>query len=129
MASFLIDTHIFLWSIQGGEKLSEQASLLISDDNNQLYLSVASIWEIVIKINIGKLKLDYGVEDIYGLLRQFQIEVLPIESQDLVQYLGLPLHHRDPFDRILIAQAIARSFVIISADEAFSAYSVSRIWK
>jgi PIN domain nuclease of toxin-antitoxin system len=129
MGQFLIDTHVFLWSIQGGEKLSAQASRIISDNNSQLYLSVASIWEIAIKINIGRLKIDYGVEDIYDLLRQFKIDIISIESQDLVQYLALPLHHRDPFDRILIAQAIARSFVLISADEAFSAYSVPRIWE
>jgi PIN domain nuclease of toxin-antitoxin system len=129
MAQFLIDTHVFLWSIQGDEKLSAQASRIISDSNNQLYLSVASIWEIVIKINIGKLKVDYGMEDVYDLLRQFQIEVLSIESQGLAQYLVLLLHHRDPFDRILIAQVIARSLVLVSADEAFSAYSVQRIWE
>jgi PIN domain nuclease of toxin-antitoxin system len=128
MGRFLLDTHGFLWLIQGDSQLSERARAVISDDANQLYFSVASIWEITIKLNIGKLKIGHTIEDIYTLLAQLKVEVLSIDRSDLVQYLTLPLHHRDPFDRILIAQAIDRDLVLVSADESFGAYSIQRLW-
>ncbi len=128
MGRFLLDTHTFLWLIQGDPQLSERARLVISDDVNQLYFSVASIWEIVIKLNIGKLKIGHTIEDIYTLLSQLKIEVLPIDRSDLTRYLTLPLHHRDPFDRILISQAIDRDLVLVSADLSFGAYSVQQLW-
>jgi PIN domain nuclease of toxin-antitoxin system len=125
---FLLDTHAFLWLIQGDTQLSERARAVIGDDANQLYFSVASLWEIVIKLNIGKLKIGHTIEDIYTLLAQLKIEILSIERSDINRYLTLPLHHRDPFDRILIAQAIDRELVFVSADESFGAYSVQRLW-
>ena len=128
MERFLLDTHAFLWLIQGDTQLSERARAVIGDDANQLYFSVASLWEIVIKLNIGKLKIGHTIEDIYTLLAQLKIEILSIERSDLDRYLTLPLHHRDPFDRILIAQAIDRELVFVSADESFGAYSVQRLW-
>ncbi len=128
MERFLLDTHAFLWLIQGDTQLSERARAVIGDDANQLYFSVASLWEIVIKLNIGKLKIGHTIEDIYTLLAQLKIEILSIERSDLNRYLTLPLHHRDPFDRILIAQAIDRELVFVSADESFGAYSVQRLW-
>lgn len=128
MGRFLLDTHGFLWLIQGDPQLSEMAREIMSDDTNQLYFSVASIWEIAIKLNIGKLKIGHTIEDIYTLLAQLKIEILPIDRSDLVQYLMLPLHHRDPFDRILIAQAMDRDLVLVSADESFRAYAVQRLW-
>jgi PIN domain nuclease of toxin-antitoxin system len=128
MGRFLLDTHGFLWLIQGDPQLSERVRAVISDDANQLYFSVASIWEITIKLNIGKLKIGHTIEDIYTLLAQLKIEILPIERSDLIRYLTLPLHHRDPFDRVLIAQSIDRDLVLVSADESFVAYSVQRLW-
>jgi PIN domain nuclease of toxin-antitoxin system len=128
MGRFLLDTHGFLWLIQGDPQLSKMAREIMSDDTNQLYFSVASIWEIAIKLNIGKLKIGHTIEDIYTLLAQLKIEVLPIDRSDLVQYLMLPLHHRDPFDRILIAQAMDRDLVLVSADESLRAYAVQRLW-
>jgi PIN domain nuclease of toxin-antitoxin system len=128
MERFLLDTHALLWLIQGDPQLSEQARIVITDDANQLYFSVASVWEIVIKLNIGKLKIGHTIGDIYTLLAQLKIEVLSIERSDLDRYLTLPLHHRDPFDRIIIAQSLARELVIVSADEYFKAYPVQQLW-
>jgi PIN domain nuclease of toxin-antitoxin system len=128
MGRFLLDTHGFLWLIQGDPQLSERARAVISDDANQLYFSVASIWEIAIKLNIGKLKIGHTIEDIYTLLAQLKIEILPIDRSDLIRYLTLPLHHRDPFDRLLIAQSIDRDLVLVSADRSFGAYSVQQLW-
>lgn len=128
MGRFLLDTHGLLWLIQGDLQLSERARAVISDDGNQLYFSVASIWEIAIKLNIGKLKIGHTIDDVYTLLAQLKIEILPIERSDLIRYLTLPLHHRDPFDRVIIAQAIDRELVLLSADRSFEAYSVQRLW-
>jgi PIN domain nuclease of toxin-antitoxin system len=114
MGQFLLDTHVFLWLIQGDPQLSDRVRAIIADDTNQLNFSVVSIWEIAIKLNIGKLKIEHSIEDIYQLLAQLKIEILPILFQrgsandrlDLDRYLTLPLHHRDPFDRLIISQEI-----------------------
>jgi PIN domain nuclease of toxin-antitoxin system len=128
VTGFLLDTHVLLWFIQGDPQLSNRARDIITTDTNQLYLSVASLWEITIKLNIGKLTIGHTIDEIYKLLKQLNIEVLPIVQSDLEQYLTLPLHHRDPFDRLLIAQAIAQELTLVSADNAFGAYSVKQLW-
>jgi PIN domain nuclease of toxin-antitoxin system len=128
MDRFLLDTHAFLWLIQGDPQLSSRARTIIADDTNQLNFSVVSIWEIAIKLNIGKLKIEHSIEDIYQLLAQLKIEILPIERLDLDRYLTLPLHHRDPFDRLIISQAIDRELMLISADGSFEPYPVQRLW-
>jgi PIN domain nuclease of toxin-antitoxin system len=128
MGRFLLDTHIFLWLIQGDPQLSDRVKYIIADDASQLNFSVVSIWEIAIKLNIGKLKIEHSIEDIYQLLAQLKIEVLPIERLDLDRYLTLPLHHRDPFDRLIISQAIDRELILISADGSFEPYPVQRLW-
>jgi PIN domain nuclease of toxin-antitoxin system len=128
MGRFLLDTHVFLWLIQGDPQLSDRVKAIIADDTNQLNFSVVSIWEIAIKLNIGKLKIEHSIEDIYQLLAQLKIEILPIEGLDLDRYLTLPLHHRDPFDRLIISQAIDRELILISADGAFEPYPVKRLW-
>jgi PIN domain nuclease of toxin-antitoxin system len=128
VTGFLLDTHTLLWFIQGDPQLSDRARGIITTDTNQLYLSVASLWEITIKLNIGKLTIGHTINEIYRLLKQLNIEVLSIGQSDLEQYLTLPLHHRDPFDRLLIAQAIAQELTLVSADNAFGAYSVQQLW-
>jgi PIN domain nuclease of toxin-antitoxin system len=128
MGRFLLDTHVFLWLIQGDPQLSGRVRAIIADDTNQLNFSVVSIWEIAIKLNIGKLKIEHSIEDIYQLLAQLKIEILPIDRSDLDRYLTLPLHHRDPFDRLIIAQSIDRELILISADGAFEPYPVQRLW-
>ncbi|WP_373539711.1 type II toxin-antitoxin system VapC family toxin [Chamaesiphon sp.] len=128
MGRFLLDTHVFLWLIRGDPQLSDRVRAIIADDASQLNFSVVSIWEIAIKLNIGKLKIEHSIEDIYQLLAQLKIEVLPIERLDLDRYLTLPLHHRDPFDRLIISQAIERDLILISTDGSFEPYSVQRLW-
>ena len=129
MGRFLLDTHTFLWWIQGNTSLSDRAQYILSDENNQLCLSVASLWEVTIKLNIRKLTIPHTIEELYGLLYLFNVELLNISQSDLEQYLTLPLHHRDPFDRILIAQAIGRSLVLVSADRSFGDYPVQKLWE
>ncbi|WP_175551118.1 type II toxin-antitoxin system VapC family toxin [Spirulina major] len=99
MPDFLIDTHTLLWFIEDDSRLSDRVKSILTDDSINLSVSVVSLWEIVIKINIGKLKIGYTIKEIYQLLTQLNVEVLSIEQCDLDYYLTLPLHHRDPFDR------------------------------
>lgn len=126
--NFLIDTHAFLWYIQASRKLSPKAADVLEDPSQSLYFSIASLWEISIKMGLGKLTLDNSFHELKALLSRLSIEILPITFADTETYLNLPLHHRDPFDRILIAQAMNRSLSLVTADSAFNAYSVGRTW-
>lgn len=126
---YFLDTHSFLWYLLGDSKLSITAKDII-DTRKDLYLSIASLWEIAIKINIGKLQINRPIEDIIAELQYINIQVLPITVEDINLYSELPLlpNHRDPFDRMLIAQAMNHSLVLISRDVAFDAYSIQRLW-
>ncbi|MEM8603956.1 MAG: type II toxin-antitoxin system VapC family toxin [Cyanobacteria bacterium P01_H01_bin.121] len=126
--NLLLDTHIVIWYFQDDQKLRSNISKLLEDSSNHLYLSSISLWEIAIKLNIGKLNLEIEFSDFQRLLTQFSIATLPISFADTQEYVALALHHRDPFDRMLIAQAIANSLTIVSTDGVFDAYPVQRLW-
>jgi len=125
----LLDTNSFLWFIGGSDRLSVDAKNAIADPQNHLVLSAASLWEIAIKVGLGKLDLlqPYG-QLIPQQLEENNIAVLPIEIGHLNQLIDLPFHHRDPFDRLIIAQALAEEVPVISSDAAFSPYAVKLIW-
>jgi PIN domain nuclease of toxin-antitoxin system len=125
----LLDTHVFLWFIAGAPQLSAIARQLIEDPNNEPFLSVGSVWEMAIKVNLGKLTLSQPFDN---LIPQ-QIQLNGIQLPDLhlnhaAVVATLPFHHRDPFDRLLIAQAMVEQIPIVSADTAFDAYGVQRMW-
>lgn len=125
----LLDTHSFLWFVAGDMKLSARAREAIEESATQRYLSVASVWEIVIKSSLKKLPVNWTftelLEDhIFGN----DIEVLGIESADFSVLEALPQHHRDPFDRMIIAQAMAEDMPVIGADAAFDDYEVDLLW-
>lgn len=125
----LLDTHAFLWFIEGSLNLSSKARDLIEDQNNQRYLSIASLWEMSIKVSIGK--LDIGMtfaELVQHEVYDNAIELLEIHPQHLDALAQLPFHHKDPFDRLLIAQSLAESMPIVTRDSAFRNYSVSLLW-
>ena len=125
----LIDTHTFLWFVNNDPKLSLTAMQTISQPNNIIYLSVASAWELAIKTSIGKLNLAQPFTlFLPQQLRANTIRLLPIRIGHLQIVATLPLHHKDPFDRLLIAQSLAESIPIVSADAIFDAYGVLRIW-
>lgn len=123
----LLDTHVFLWFIMGSTHLSAEARALIEDEKNRKFISVASLWEIAIKSSIGKLTLSAPFDQL--IPQQLSLngfELLPIEVAHLAAVATLSFHHRDPFDRLLIAQAIVEKMPIVSVDSAFEAYNVTR---
>jgi PIN domain nuclease of toxin-antitoxin system len=124
----LLDTHTFLWFVMGNPRITPKLRAQIEDNEN--FVSIASIWEIAIKNGIGKLNLEVPFDDFID--RQIipnGIQILDIKLEHLKVLITLPLHHRDPFDRILIAQAITEDIVLISADSVFSLYPVQRMWE
>lgn len=126
---FLLDTQCWLWWFSQPEKLSTQAIEQIADETNQLWLSVASIWEIGIKVAIGKLPLPEQIDDyIFARMTLLGAKSLEISASHALRAAALPLHHRDPFDRMLIDQAQNEAMTLISADSTFSQYDVSILW-
>ncbi|HBK99372.1 MAG TPA: PIN domain nuclease [Microcoleaceae bacterium UBA10368] len=127
MNRLLLDTHALIWFVSNDPNLpvSTRDQIESADD---VFLSIASLWEMAIKLNIGKLPLQGNFEDIEPQLIAAGITILPLTFADTVQFRYLPLHHRDPFDRILVAQAIHHSLVLISRDVAFDAYDLQRVW-
>jgi PIN domain nuclease of toxin-antitoxin system len=129
--ALLLDTHAVLWYVIGSPELSETARNII-DAQSELVFSIASVWEISIKLNIGKLQLNCSFDDLLVRVAVMRAEILPISIEDTRTYIDLPLpskpKHRDPFDRILIAQAINNSLTIVSADAAFDIYPIQRVW-
>lgn len=127
--NLLLDTHAFLWFMEGSERISQRARTEIEDADGVRALSIASAWEMAIKSSLGKLDLAKPLGELLPpLLADAGIELLPIEIADLARVATLPFYHRDPFDRLLAAQALERGFTIVSVDEAFDAYGVARLW-
>ena len=125
----LLDTHSFLWFVGGDSSLSVAARLLIEDVDNSVLLSAASVWEIAIKVSLGKLHLEQPFDVLIPQqLLANHIELLGITLQHAAIVARLPFHHRDPFDRLLIAQAIVEQIPVITRDPAFDAYPVQRLW-
>jgi len=125
----LLDTHSFLWFIAGSDKISVAARELIEDSANEPLLSIASLWEMAIKVSIGKLKLAHPFETLIPEQMKLNgIGTLNIRVEHVSQVVQLPFHHRDPFDRLLIAQALVEDMPIVGADGMFDAYTVTRMW-
>lgn len=124
----LLDTHTIIWFFESDSKLSSTAKSLIVNPDNQNYFSVASIWEIVIKQNLGKLNLSKPLDQILNHIKKNGIEIINIEAQHALNVADLPLHHRDPFDRLIIAQSLSLGYTIVSKDNKFDLYSIDRVW-
>jgi PIN domain nuclease of toxin-antitoxin system len=125
----LADTHSFLWFITEDPRLSASARRAMQPGGRQVWLSVASLWEIAIKVSIGRLPLPEPFATfIPDQMGQNAIDLLPIAAAHTFEVARLPFHHRDPFDRMIVAQAIRENMPIVSADVAFDAYPVERLW-
>ncbi|MCI0695021.1 type II toxin-antitoxin system VapC family toxin [candidate division KSB1 bacterium] len=125
----LLDTHAFLWLMVDDPRLSVTAKTTFTNVANEIYLSLASAWEMAIKSSLQKIKLPLPVKD-YIITRSqaHQIKLLNINLDHLAIVEALPLHHRDPFDRLLIAQSIFETLTILFDDQFFDSYSIQRIW-
>ena len=127
--AYLLDTHTFLWMRHAPQHLGPEARSICADANSELRLSLVSGWEMAIKLSIGKLRLPQPLRQILVEARTLNgIATLPIEETHVLRVRHLPLHHRDPFDRLLAAQAIEEGLTLLSRDAAFDAYAVQRVW-
>lgn len=125
----LLDTHTFLWFYSGDERLSPIAKALVVDSANACFLSIASVWEIGIKTSIGKLELRVDFAELARFMAANSIRLLPVTIEHIQQLQQLPFHYRDPFDRLLIAQAITEQLTIVGKDAVFNQYPARVIWQ
>jgi len=126
---YLLDTHALLWITTDDLKLSKKAKNIYLDAENEILLSIASIWELAIKSSIGKITFQKDLDDFVDVhIKGNNIEILKIELPHVLRIEKLPFHHRDPFDRLIIAQAIEDNLKILGADNTFDKYKVKRIW-
>ena len=125
----LLDTHALLWWLAGSNRLPVAAQRAIADEENDKLISAASAWEITTKVRLGKLPgAEEFAEDVAGAIAGEGFEALPITVDDAARAGSLPGSHRDPFDRILIAQALSGNLVLISSESFFDRYGVRRLW-
>ena len=125
---YLLDTHSLLWFFEDDQQLPMKVRKEISDVNNKCFVSIASLWEISIKIKLGKLVIKFPFEKFADYLVASDIELLPISFDHLVQLINIDLHHRDPFDRVIIAQGQVEQLTIITRDEQFKHYTDRILW-
>jgi len=126
---YLVDTHILLWYLKGEKKLAENIKKAIENSGNRVLVSKVSLWEIAIKVSIGKLELHSdgqhsAFDNLENLLIKNEFELLEFDFSDLSELIQLPFHHQDPFDRLLIAQARKRKITVITDDSKFKLYDV-----
>jgi PIN domain nuclease of toxin-antitoxin system len=126
---YLLDTHALLWFLEDDSQLPVKVSNEITNIDNKCYVSIASLWEIAIKINLGKLSIKFSFEKFASFLSDNDIEVLPIAFDHLTQLSSLEHHHRDPFDRIIIAQCMVENLTILTKDQYFPNYPVKIMWQ
>lgn len=120
---YLIDTHIFLWLLFEPSKISNNKLEILKDINNQIYVSSISFWEISLKYSLGKLSLQNCLpDDMPSYAKDMGLEIIDANSSELASIYKLPIIHKDPFDRLIIYQAILRKFVLITQDSKFEAY-------
>ena len=126
---FILDTHTFIWWDSNPSELSQQVLGYCNDKSNTLILSVVSVWEMQIKTQLGKLKLNLPLADLIMTQQDTNIsQVLPVNLEHVLALENLPIHHKDPFDRLLIAQSIIEDAILLSRDKIFSEYPVSVTW-
>jgi len=124
----LLDTHAFIWFAEDDDQLHSNIKRAIEKSANDIFLSIASIWEMAIKIQLNKLKISKSIEEVIELATSNGFEILPILPEHIIKLTTLAFHHRDPFDRIIIAQGLDENFRIVSKDSIFDEYGVKRLW-
>lgn len=126
---YLLDTHAFIWYSEEDIFLPNKLKLTIENNNNEIFISIVSLWEITIKTQIGKLKINKTIDEIIFYLSKNNIQIININNENLKILFYLPLHHRDPFDRMLISQAISENLIFITKDKNIYQYqNVKTLW-
>jgi PIN domain nuclease of toxin-antitoxin system len=128
MANYLLDTHAVIWFFEESPQLSGFGHEAIRHYQNNIYLNVASLWEIAIKTNIKKLDLGVTIEEFIFFCKDNYIQILPISSRYLSKYIELPLLHKDPFDRLIVANSLVDDLKIFTKDDKITQYNVQTIW-
>jgi PIN domain nuclease of toxin-antitoxin system len=125
----LVDTHVVIWAISSPEKLPNIINEKMQANGTVSLVSSASLWEIAIKYSLGKLDLKDNLENIFTTIFKAGFHLLPISTEHILKVAELPFHHRDPFDRIIIAQSVVEDITILTKDTLFNQYEVSVFWK
>ena len=127
--NYLLDTHVLIWYLNKNyEMISPNLLRTLQNPNNHIFISIASLWEITIKQNIGKFKPDLEIKDIFSYIYKSSTILLNIEEKHLLEYRHLPLIHRDPFDRLIIATAISENLTLITHDRKIQEYPITWLW-
>lgn len=126
--NYLLDTHVVIWSITDNQNYLGSLRDEIKNLDNNCFVSIASLWEMSIKYSLNKLDLKSSLKEIFGTIESSAFRILPVTTNHLFKLSELELHHRDPFDRLLIAQAKAENLTIITKDTAFTSYHVNLKW-
>ena len=125
----LLDTHVFLWWAEDNPALSNSARQAIGDEANECFLSIVSCWEMAIKASLGKLRLSPSVERfVVEQVGSNGFQLLPVDFRHVAAVEGLPFHHRDPFDRLLVTQTLAENLILVTADSLMGKYGISVLW-
>ncbi|GCL59076.1 type II toxin-antitoxin system VapC family toxin [Microcystis aeruginosa] len=127
--NILLDSHTLIWFSQNSPQLSSSAIEILENRNNLLFLSLVSVWEIQIKVQLGKLNLDISLSEIVKDQTKINdVQILPMKLSHIWTLDTFPYYHKDPFDRLLISQAITENLIILGVDSVFDAYPVQKIW-
>jgi len=129
---YIIDTHTFIWFNKGSENLSKLSRQIIENDGNEIFISIVSLWEMSIKISLGKLKIEMPYENIIDDVYGANMQIISLDFVHTVIQNKLPFHHKDPFDLIIASQALSEKMDLISNDEVFDEYftnsKIRRVW-
>ena len=128
MNRFLLDTHALIWYLEGNKRMPNRVVEQIENVENAINFSIASYWEIYIKVGLGKIKLPVAPSVLIQKAETMQISTLPINYLHLEQLLSLPAYHKDPFDRLIISTALSEKIPVVTIDEQFQAYDVTVLW-
>lgn len=126
--NLLLDTHTLVWFFTRNPNLSESLRMEIKNEDNQSHVSIASLWELGVKYTLNKIELKKDLSDFFNDVSSSDLKIQPVTPNHILQLASLPFHHRDPFDRLIIAQAMTEDFAIITKDKEFLAYDVNVIW-
>ena len=127
--NLLVDTHALIWFITDNNKLPINTKKFIESNDNDCYVSIATFWEIGIKNSIGRLDLNSDLQKIFRIIEESGFDILPITTNHILQNADLKFYHQDPFDRIIIAQAMVEKMTIITKDTQFKNYNIPKVWE